>query len=37
LLALVRARSPKRAQQLVIAGSIFVMAAGAYWFVQRVW
>jgi hydrogenase/urease accessory protein HupE len=37
LLAVVRARSPKRAHQLVIAGSILVMAAGAYWFVQRVW
>ena len=36
-LAVVRARSPKRAHQLVIAGSILVMAAGAYWFVQRVW
>jgi hypothetical protein len=33
----VRTRSPKRAHQLVIAGSILVMAAGAYWFVQRVW
>jgi len=37
LLAVMRTRSPKRAQQLVTAGSILVMAAGAYWFVQRVW
>jgi hydrogenase/urease accessory protein HupE len=37
LLAVVRARSPTRAHQLVVAGSILVMAAGAYWFVQRVW
>jgi hydrogenase/urease accessory protein HupE len=37
LLAVVRVRSPKRAHQLVIAGSIFVMAAGGYWFVRRVW
>ena len=37
LLALVRTRSPKRAHQLVIAGSILVMVAGTYWFVQRVW
>jgi hydrogenase/urease accessory protein HupE len=37
LLAVVRTRSPKRSQQLVTAGSILVMAAGAYWFVRRVW
>ena len=37
LLALARARSPRRAQQLVTVGSICVMVAGAYWFVQRVW
>jgi hypothetical protein len=37
LLALVRTRSPTRAHQLVIAGSILVMVAGTYWFVQRVW
>jgi hypothetical protein len=37
LLALARARSPRRAQQLVTAGSVLVMVAGGYWFVQRVW
>src|SRR6185503_6936834 len=37
LLALVRARSPKRARQLVTVASIFVVLAGSYWFVQRVW
>ena len=37
LLAVVRTRSPNRAHQLVVAGSILVIAAGAYWFVQRVW
>ena len=37
LLAVVRTRSPKHARQLVVAGSILVMAAGGYWFVQRVW
>jgi hydrogenase/urease accessory protein HupE len=37
LLALVRARSPERARQLVTAASIVVVVAGAYWFVQRVW
>jgi hypothetical protein len=35
-LAAVRRRDPKRAGQLVIAGSIVVIAAGAYWFVERV-
>ena len=37
LLAVVRTRSPKHARQLVVGGSILVMTAGAYWFVQRVW
>ena len=37
LLAFLRARSPARAGQLVSAGSVVVMLAGAYWFVQRVW
>lgn len=36
LLALVRTRSPRFARRLVTAGSIIVMLAGAYWFVQRV-
>lgn len=37
LLAVLRARSPARARQLVSVGSLVVMLAGAYWFVQRVW
>ena len=37
LLAVTRARNPRLAQQLVTAGSILVMVAGGYWFVQRVW
>jgi hydrogenase/urease accessory protein HupE len=36
LLAVLRARSPKRAQQLVTVASIGVVLAGSYWFVQRV-
>jgi hydrogenase/urease accessory protein HupE len=36
LLAVLRARSPRRAQQLVTAASIGVVLAGSYWFVQRV-
>jgi hydrogenase/urease accessory protein HupE len=37
LLAVVRARSPERARQLVTAASVAVVLAGGYWFVQRVW
>jgi hydrogenase/urease accessory protein HupE len=37
LLAVVRARSPKRARQLVTVASVLVVLAGSYWFVQRVW
>jgi HupE / UreJ protein len=37
LLAFVRSRSPLRARQLVSVGSIVVMLAGAYWFVERIW
>jgi hydrogenase/urease accessory protein HupE len=37
VLAFLRARSPARARQLVSVGSVVVMLAGAYWFVQRVW
>jgi hydrogenase/urease accessory protein HupE len=37
VLAFLRARSPARARQLVSVGSLVVMLAGAYWFVQRVW
>jgi hydrogenase/urease accessory protein HupE len=37
LLAVARARNPRRAQQLVTVGSVCVIIAGAYWFVQRVW
>jgi hydrogenase/urease accessory protein HupE len=36
LLTVLRARSPKRAQQLVTVASIGVVLAGSYWFVQRV-
>ncbi len=36
LLALVRARSPRLARQLATAGSIAAIAAGAYWFIQRI-
>jgi hypothetical protein len=36
LLATIRARSPRFARQLATAGSIVVIAAGAYWFIQRV-
>jgi hypothetical protein len=34
--AALRSRSEWAGRQLVLAGSIVVMAAGAYWFVQRV-
>jgi HupE / UreJ protein len=37
LLAFVRSRSPLRAKQLVSVGSVVVMLAGAYWFVERIW
>ncbi len=36
LLTVLRAHSPKRAQQLVTVASIGVVLAGSYWFVQRV-
>jgi hypothetical protein len=36
LLALVRARSPRTARQLATAGSVVVIVAGAYWFIQRI-
>ena len=36
VLLLVRRRSPALARQLALAGSIAVILAGAYWFVQRV-
>ncbi len=36
LLALVRQRWPKTDKAIVVGGSIVVMAAGAYWFVERV-
>jgi hypothetical protein len=35
-LALVRRRSPVLAGRIAVAGSVVVIAAGAYWFVQRV-
>lgn len=36
MLAFVRARSPRFAQRLAIAGSVIVILAGAYWFVRRI-
>jgi hypothetical protein len=36
LLAAVRARSERTGRRLAVAGSIFVVAAGAYWFIERV-
>jgi hypothetical protein len=36
LLALIRGRRPVLAQRLVVAGSIVVIAAGTYWFIERV-
>ena len=36
-LALIRARSERLGRQLAVAGSVVVIAAGAFWFVQRVW
>jgi hydrogenase/urease accessory protein HupE len=35
-LALVRRRDPTLARRLVVAGSVVVVAAGTYWFVERV-
>src|SRR4051812_13470439 len=37
LLAILRARSPTRARQVVTVASVVVILAGGYWFVQRVW
>lgn len=37
MLAVVRSRSPVRARQFASVGSVIVMLAGAYWFVQRIW
>jgi hypothetical protein len=37
LLALVRRRSVSVGHRLALAGSVGVIAAGGYWFVQRVW
>ena len=36
-LALIRARSERLGRQLAVAGSVVVIAAGAFWFIQRVW
>ncbi len=36
-LALIRARSERAGRQLAVAGSVVVIAAGAFWFIQRVW
>jgi hydrogenase/urease accessory protein HupE len=35
-LALIRRRSPSAAQRVAVAGSVLVIAAGVYWFVERV-
>jgi hydrogenase/urease accessory protein HupE len=37
LLAFMRARSPVLARQTITAGSVVVVLAGTYWFVQRIW
>jgi hydrogenase/urease accessory protein HupE len=36
-LAAIRARSEIAGQRLAVAGSVFVIAAGTFWFVERVW
>jgi hypothetical protein len=36
LLARVRRRSPRRARQLATIGSVIVIVAGGYWFIQRI-
>ena len=36
LLAVIRARHPRVARRIVTAGSAVVVAAGVFWFVQRV-
>jgi len=36
-LGAVRARRPAAARAIVVAGSLVVIAAGTYWFVERVW
>lgn len=36
LLAVIRGRNPVLGQRLVVAGSIVVIAAGTYWFIERV-
>jgi hydrogenase/urease accessory protein HupE len=36
-LALIRAKSARIGRQVAVAGSVVVIAAGAFWFIQRVW
>jgi hypothetical protein len=36
-LAAIRARSEIAGKRLAVAGSVLVIAAGAYWFIERVW
>jgi hydrogenase/urease accessory protein HupE len=36
-LAMIRARNARVGRLLAVGGSVFVIAAGAFWFVQRVW
>ena len=36
LLGVLRARSEKFGRQVAFAGSVVVIAAGAFWFIQRV-
>jgi hydrogenase/urease accessory protein HupE len=36
-LAAIQSRRPAVARKIVLAGSVVVIAAGSYWFVQRVW
>jgi hydrogenase/urease accessory protein HupE len=37
LLGAIRARRPAATRAIVVAGSLVVIAAGTYWFVERVW
>ena len=36
-LALIRTKSARVGRQVAVAGSVVVIAAGAFWFIQRVW
>jgi len=36
VLSAIRSKSPETGRRLALAGSVVVIAAGAFWFVQRV-